>query len=95
VSWARRWTCGRWGARCTRAPPASPIVIIIITIIITTITAITIIIIIVLLLTRAMMCSELGPAVDVWSLGCALYEGVTCQSLPTAPPLLGQVVKTK
>lgn len=35
---------------------------------------------------------DLGPAVDAWALGCALYEMATCVSLPTEPPFLGQLV---
>jgi len=34
---------------------------------------------------------DLGPEVDVWALGCALYEAVTCQSVPLEPPYLGQL----
>ncbi|CAM9704510.1 unnamed protein product [Chrysoparadoxa australica] len=38
--------------------------------------------------------SRLGPGVDVWALGCLVYEAVTCMSLPLVPPFLGQLALT-
>jgi len=34
---------------------------------------------------------SLGAEVDVWALGCIIYEAVTCTSLPLEPPYLGQL----
>lgn len=36
---------------------------------------------------------ELTNKVDVWSVGCLMYEAVTCQSLPTEEPYLGMITQ--